>query len=376
MYTKMKYIAALLLLVLAFQLVGENAQAGSAFAGGSQVATKLVTATQQQAAMAFWTRDNIASAKPMGIMTDPGAAKVDAAALLAPEPFAMPGFAPAGMAAAGADKVAKAGYPEDWAASRQEVTGGFTDEAMPEGTSQTYTAYSVNSLAAVQKVYPHVWVGRLSFKTSGGTSYCSATAVSGNNIVTAAHCVYDTTNNIWYSNWVFSPAYRAGNAPYGTFTASACTILSAWVNLTGSFSINGWSKYDVAVCTMGKNSLGQTLNGAVGYMGRQWNYGYARSFFDMGYPFNDYKNLALPSAGYYLRTCVGESFMQTTDTRGIGCSYGPGISGGPWVTYYAQGAVSGYVDGVNSGLYIGTQNMYGPRFTSNNIVPLCTARGC
>jgi hypothetical protein len=43
---------------------------------------------------------------------------------------------------------------------------------------------------------------------------------------------------------------------------------------------------------------------------------------------------------------------------------------------YAPAVVSGAADGVNSGFFIGTQNMYGPRFNSNNIVVLCTAAGC
>lgn len=94
------------------------------------------------------------------------------------------------------------------------------------GTTQVYTSYLVNSKSALWKVYPHKWVGRLSFRTPSGTSYCSATAISNNNIVTAAHCVYDTTNNRFYSNWVFSPAYRNGTNPYGTFRATACTVLT------------------------------------------------------------------------------------------------------------------------------------------------------
>jgi hypothetical protein len=43
---------------------------------------------------------------------------------------------------------------------------------------------------------------------------------------------------------------------------------------------------------------------------------------------------------------------------------------------YAPGAVSGIVDGVNSGLFVGAQNMYGARFNSSNIVPLCTVAKC
>ena len=38
--------------------------------------------------------------------------------------------------------------------------------------------------------------------------------------------------------------------------------------------------------------------------------------------------------------------------------------------------VSGAADGVNSGFFVGTQNLYSARFNSNNIVPLCNAAGC
>jgi hypothetical protein len=132
----------------------------------------------------------------------------------------------------------------------------------------------------------------------------------------------------------------------------------------------------VGVCNMGTNAAGQTLNNAVGWMGRQWNWPYIRHFFNMGYPFNDYNNNPMGNAGQYLRTCVAESFQQTTETRGMGCNYGPGISGGPWIAGYKQFQVAGAADGVNSGLFIGTQNLYGPRFNSNNIVVLCNAAGC
>lgn len=278
--------------------------------------------------------------------------------------------ADAGVPAAG-DVLQDAGLDISFQAGALDTAADIT-----AGTSQVYTSYLVNNKTALWKVYPHKWVGRLSFRTPSGTSYCSATAISGNNIVTAAHCVYDTTNNRWYSNWVFSPAYRNGTSPYGTFTARTCTILTAWVNLTGGFSINGWTKYDLAVCTMNNNASGQTLNQAVGWAGRTWNYGYSQLHFNSGYPWNDYNNVPMTDAGKYLRSCTAESFQQTTDTLGSGCNWGPGISGGSWMMSYKALETSGYVNSVNSGLFIGTQNLYGIRFTSGNIVPICTARGC
>jgi V8-like Glu-specific endopeptidase len=360
---------------LTFSVQAQSDDPGAA-KNETSVVSKVISKKDQASALSSWTRKAIASAQPMEMPMMTGSAEVDAAASVELDAAsATAGYANAGAAAPGALTSARKAYATDWAAISKSATNAPASEELA-GTSQVYDYYYLNSNGYLWGLYPHVWVGRLSFNTTGGTSYCSATAISGNVMLTAAHCVFDTAANKWYSGWVFAPAYRNGATPFGTFAASQCWVLTSWVNLSGSFSINGWTKYDVAVCKMGNNSNGQTLNAAVGFMGRQWNYGYVRHFYDMGYPWRNYNNTTISGAGAYLRTCVAESFQQTTDTRGMGCYYGPGISGGPWVARYQVGVASGYADGVNSGLYIGTQNLYSIRFTSSNIVPLCTAAVC
>jgi V8-like Glu-specific endopeptidase len=306
-----------------------------------------------------------------------GAPELDAAAAVEMEAAGPAGFSPSGAAAANGAAVAKKGYAQDWAIANKAAasTDGLAIEELA-GTSTVFDSFYLNFATPFWNVYPHKWVGRLSFNVPGGTSFCSATSISGNVMLTAAHCVFDTSLNRWYSGWVFAPAYRNGATPFGTFPAQSCTILSSWANLSGSFTINGWTKYDVAVCKMGTNSLGQTLNSAVGYMGRKWDAPNVRHVFNLGYPWRDYRNITMPNAGLYLRGCAAETFTQTTNTLGSGCSYGPGISGGPWMTGYQPGIVSGWAGSVNSGFYVNTPNLYGIRFTSTNIVPLCTAAGC
>jgi hypothetical protein len=376
-----------LLLILALSLLSSVATAGRpaqplnpdlsqgpALAQEPEVVTKVVSPEEQRAALTFWSRDAIAAAQPMVLPVDLGLAEIDpSAAMSKNEVLGPPGFVSAGTAAPGAEKEAQAAYPLDWAMLEEQAE---TEALGPTGTSQVYTSYVVNQASALQNLYPHRWIGRLSFTTPTGTSYCSGTSISGNVMLTAAHCLYDSTNNRWYSNWVFAPAYRNGSAPFGTFVATQCWVLTAWVNLSGSYAINSWAQHDVGVCKMGTNSSGTTLNNAVGWMGRQWNWGYNRHFHDLGYPFRDYNNNLLSNAGLYLRTCVAESFQQTTETRGMGCNLGGGISGGPWMVNYAVNVVGGNADGVNSGIFVGTQNIYGARFNSNNIVPLCTSAAC
>ena len=333
---------------------------------------KKASAQQQATAMAFWTRERIAAAQPMPIPVDYGPAVVDAGALEAAA-LAGPGESTsAGMAAPGANQVARALFADDWAALEK---GGIPADDVA-GTSGVYTYYDVNSNTAFWNVYPHKWVGRLTFTTPNGTSYCSATVISNNHIVTAAHCVYDTTNNRWYRNWVFTPAYRAGSAPFGTFGYTSARVLTAWQGLTGAYSINTWARHDVAIIGLRPNAAGQTVNSLVGWAGRNWDWGYSQLHFNSGYPFKSYTDANLTSAGLYLRACTAESFAQTTETLGSGCYYGRGISGGSWLRNYKPFVLSGNVNSVNSGLFIGTQNLYGARFNSSNIVVLCTADGC
>jgi len=342
----------------------------------SLTVTKTASKGEQAAASAYWTRSRIANAPAMQMLIDRGSGEVDAAAALAAAAETGEGESePPGMPDLGAAGVAQAAYAKDWKAVETDL---LAEEAadVPTGTGGTYTYYDVNVNQAFWKVGPHMWSGKLTFSTPSGNSSCSATVISNNNIVTAAHCVYDTTANRWYSNFVFTPAYRNGSAPYGTFAWQSATILNAWINLSGNFSINTWTRYDVAVLKMKNNSAGQTLNAVVGYAGRRWNAGYNQLNFNSGYPAQNYNLATISSPAQYLRACVNESFTQTTDTLGGGCYWGPGISGGSWLVDYRPFIFSGYVNSVNSGLFVGQQNIYGARFNSSNIVPLCNSSGC
>jgi hypothetical protein len=349
--------------------------------GDPLTVSESVSPRQQQAALTYWTRERIATAPAMAMPVDRDRGGIDAAAV---EEVAGPEeSSPPGRPVLNANLVARAAFAEDWkdvkrdfAAQEDLSSGVFTDE--PAGTAGVYTYYDVNRQSVLWKIHPHKWDGKFTFNTPTGSSSCSATVISGNNIVLAAHCVYDTAqNNKFYTQKVFTPAFRNGSAPYGTFTTTNCSVLTQWVNLSGNYSINTWARHDVAVCSLGKNSAGQTINQAVGFAGRLWNSGNNQLVFNSGYPARNYNDQILSNGpAQYLRSCTAETFLQTTDTLGMGCYWGRGISGGSWLVGYKIAVASGQVNSVNSGLYVGQQNMYGPKFTSNNIVPLCTARGC
>jgi V8-like Glu-specific endopeptidase len=335
----------------------------------------------QAAALNYWTRDNMEAAQPIVLMVDPSTAAVDTAAAPAgPAALDLLEASPAGRPSPDADAIARQAYAADWAeleaavldvaaadaaaaAADAAIDAGMDAIDSPTGTSQIFTRYWGNLFTQFWTGFPYRAVGKLF--SSGGS--CTASSISNSRMVTAAHCVYNTGSNTWYANKVFVPAYRNGAAPYGQFPTNGCYVLTAWVNLSGGYSINSWARHDVAVCRMSNNSAGQTLNAAVGWLGRSSNPYYIQNYHNFGYASN--------ISSLYTSICTAESFYQTTNTRGMGCDMTYGASGGPWILGFApfQSGANNYVAGVNSGIFIGVQNIYGPQFTANNIGILCNA---
>lgn len=274
-----------------------------------------------------------------------------------------PGFAQGRVPNKKADKSAKSNYPDEWQALNYNEpltdfeSDGFFDDY---GTAAVFTSYLTNYYSNMYLQFPYRAVGKV-YISGGG--YCSASVISPNVIVTAAHCVYDTSANRWYSGWTFVPADRNGAAPYGSFAWSSAKVLSGWINASGTVR-----RYDVALIKLRPNSAGRNVSYYTGYLGRSWNYGYTVNLHAMGYPSN-------LSSGRYTYTCTAETFSGGTDVLGMGCNMTYGSSGGPWIRAFAPN-VTGYVDSVVSGGTPGTNTFYGPRFSSSNIVPLCGTSTC
>lgn len=243
------------------------------------------------------------------------------------------------------------------------------------GTADVFDSDFADKIEALQTLYPLRTIGKLFFSTPGGDSYCSASVISGNNnIVTAGHCCHGGPGSTFYSDWSFAPAHRDTNQPFGTFPWSAATILTEWRD-------SGTRRSDVCVLTMAANSSGQALSATVGWLGRSWNFGATQHKFAYGYPSNINSNRR-----YY---CAAETFGASSACGGaeilnMGCDMTFGSSGGPWIRTFkmlqagAVNFVNAVVSGWDSTTCTGSFGLTfnGPRFTSNNIVPLCTARGC
>jgi hypothetical protein len=266
---------------------------------------------------------------------------------------------------------AKAEYPDAWSAldNRQPMDLLAQQASSPSqmfGTKNTWTGYLGNYFSPFYTTYPYRTVGQLFF-TDGYSDYaCTATLINYDTIVTAAHCVYNTDYNFWYSGWQFVPAYMNGNAPFGYTNWYSTIVLGKW--MTAKKSSAGLS-YDVAIMELYDN-----IGSSTGWLGIAYNQNTKNMQHAIGYPSNI-------TGGYYTYICAAESFSKGGGL-GMGCDMTFGSSGGPWILwllpyqdFYPYSAYGNYIDAVVSGGTPGTPTFYGPRFTSKNIVPLCYATG-
>lgn len=164
-----------------------------------------------------------------------------------------------------------------------------------------------------------------------GYGRCSGTAVhSGNQsiVFTAAHCINSGgRDGRWFhGEWVFVPAYRYGQRPFGVFPAR-------WLDTTKQWRRSDSENFDVGAAVVGPNDRGETLGEAVGGDGIAWNLK-ARQTFDVhGYPAEE------PFDGETQRICRGVPFIGHDPDSflfpgplnlAVPCGVTGGASGGGW----------------------------------------------
>jgi Trypsin-like peptidase domain len=204
--------------------------------------------------------------------------------------------------------------------------------------------------------------------TSSGT--CSASVISGNNIiVTAAHCCWNRSNNSWIGGWSFAPAYNNGKAPYGVFNWADARVPTSWIN-------NGDIPSDVCLIRLQNDKAGHGVTYYTGWLGRSWNYPPSQPMHSFGYPGNI-------GGANNLEQCAAQSSAQPGNcgsaVLNMACNMTYGSSGGPWIRDFGTGnhvdsTVHGYISQACTGTF--GQVFDGPQFNSNNILLLCNAEGC
>ncbi len=263
--------------------------APAAAAGPSSVR---IPAAEARAATAFWTPARMALARPIEV-------------------------------AAGPDGI-PAAEPLSWGARGRPVSvAPLAKSAPPPGSSfeavadPTAPAYRVN--------------GVVFFETFFGPGRCSGTSVNSPNlsvVFTAGHCVNSGgRHGSWYGNqWIFVPAYRYGQRPFGAFPAK-------WLGTTPRWRSEYSESADVGVAVVGRNAAGQRLGAAVG--GARFASGLEprQDFAVHGYP------AEAPFSGETQQVCAAAGFLgrdpQSLRFGGplslaAGCNVTGGASGGGW----------------------------------------------
>lgn len=221
--------------------------------------------------------------------------------------------------------------PEDTGVKRSSGTAeqpsgppGSTPAAAPSGEIRT-------------KIVETSVAGKVFFtKPSDGKNYvCSASALNSNSkqmAITAGHCVHEGNGGNWMKNWMYVPQYRNGDRPYGTFVAKQMRTFNGWIN-------DGNLNWDVAMVTTWPQGSDKLVN-RTGGNGLSWNYSREQDITINGYPGNK-------DNGEVQWYCEG----RTSDSGGklaLGCNFGGGSSGGPWMRVFNQSSGLGQTNGVTS----------------------------
>ncbi|MEU3569611.1 trypsin-like peptidase domain-containing protein [Kitasatospora sp. NPDC036755] len=175
-------------------------------------------------------------------------------------------------------------------------------------------------------------VGTLSLHTAQGPRACTASVVHSprrNLLVTAAHCVQTRRIGL-LDGLVFTPGYRNGSTPYGTWPVQAITVDPHW-------AAGDDPEYDVAFVTVGTVD-GRQVEDAVGGNPVDTGQGFGLSVSVTGYPNESDEPI----------TCAVRTSSQSATQERFDCGgYTDGTSGSPWVT--ANGAVVGVIGGYQEG---------------------------
>jgi len=182
--------------------------------------------------------------------------------------------------------------------------------------------------------------------------WCSGGAATGTRrrlVLTAAHCVHGGPGRTWKQNWVFVAGYQAGNEPVGRFSAFQFWVLTPWLN-------DRDRHYDYSFVITNNNQFGQRVVDAVGGHGLVSNAG--RPFVHVaGYPGNR-------DGGEIQWYCWGTTSRRSlfNSDQKIGCAWGGGSSGGPWLRDYNHTNGLGMAISVTSSGPDCVCEIYGPYF--------------
>ncbi|MGW6915709.1 trypsin-like serine peptidase [Kitasatospora sp. NPDC054939] len=175
-------------------------------------------------------------------------------------------------------------------------------------------------------------IGTLAVRTAQGPRACTASVVQSprrNLLLTAAHCVQSGPIGL-LDGLVFTPGYRNGYSPYGSWPVLAITVDPRW-------TAGEDPEYDVAFVTV-QPVDGVQVEEAVGGNPLGLERGFGLPVAVTGYPHERDEPI----------TCAATTSEQSPTQERFDCrGYTHGTSGSPWVT--ADGTVVGVIGGYQQG---------------------------
>jgi V8-like Glu-specific endopeptidase len=204
---------------------------------------------------------------------------------------------------------------------------------------------------------PYARTGKLFFTDADLNYSCSASIVRRRVVVTAAHCIYNTTANRFHSNFLFAPAYNANLAtqPYGVWDWETVWAPNGWINGSETFP----NQYDfgfIETRDFDTTVIGEYL----GFFGWITNKVAGNSITQLGYSSN------LDSGRRMIQNSSEARAASGGFAGVIGTGLHKGSSGGPWVQNFGRVAPGQVIVGGGSTNQITAVTSYGPK---NNISP-------
>jgi V8-like Glu-specific endopeptidase len=173
-----------------------------------------------------------------------------------------------------------------------------------------------------------------------GSQFCTGSVVSsgtGDIIVTAAHCVYDSSSGAYISDIAFVPGYHDGQQPYGVWTPSKIVVAQQWMD-------DADPDYDVAFVVVHQTGSSARIQDAVGADALGVNPSHTALTQVVGYPSSTEQPI----------TCTNETKQFSSTQLEFDCAgYPGGTSGSPFLTgvdtQSGLGTVSGVIGGYEEG---------------------------